>query len=44
MICFQCRWIYTFKDGKRTAKDVIAESPRSVFNRILRKAGIPLAK
>ncbi len=44
LICFQCFWMHTFQGSRRTATATIAKSPRDTFNRILREAGIPLAK
>ena len=35
VICFQCNYIDTGKDGEKSTRDTISDAPRVVFNRIL---------
>ncbi|MDB5293445.1 MAG: hypothetical protein JWL69_4686 [Phycisphaerales bacterium] len=42
-ICFECRQIQVWRDGKEIAFFLTSESPQPVFDRVLQKANVPLA-
>ena len=44
VICFECFWVRTYEGEGQPVRRTIAKSPRAVFNRVLRNAGVPLAK
>ena len=44
VICFQCNYIDTGKDGEKSTRDTIDDAPRVVFNRILSEAQIPIVQ
>ena len=44
VICFQCNYIDTVRAGQEDTRDTIDDAPRVVFNRILRDAGVTIAR
>lgn len=46
LICFQCRWVYVYFDGKKEEvhQIPISRSAETLFDKVLRDAKIPLAK
>jgi hypothetical protein len=44
LICFECGWVYTYVDGKKTAQIIFDRVGQKVFDDVLRKADVPLAK
>jgi hypothetical protein len=44
LICFQCSMADVFEDDVKVGSFLIRESPQPVFNSVLIKAGVPLAK
>ena len=43
LVCFECKAIEVFSDGKKTDYIPISSSQESVFDAVLQKAGVPLA-
>jgi hypothetical protein len=46
LICFECYWVYVYLDDKEEPADRIAitRDAQPLFDKVLRDAGIPLAK
>ncbi|MDB5333036.1 MAG: hypothetical protein JWP03_4187 [Phycisphaerales bacterium] len=43
LICFECRQVQVWRDGKKIATFLTSASPQSVFDEVLQKAHVPLA-
>jgi hypothetical protein len=43
VICFECRQIQVWRDGKVIASFLTSASPQPVFDEVLQKANVPLA-
>jgi hypothetical protein len=44
VICFECRQVHVYRDGKRAGSFLTTASPQAAFDRVLRDAGVPLAR
>lgn len=45
LICFECSWVYVYLDGKKEPVEVVmAKGAQPLFDKVLRDAGVPLAK
>lgn len=44
LICFECSQVIIYADGKTRAELPITRSPQPVLDKVLRDAGVPLAK
>jgi hypothetical protein len=43
LVCFECLQVYVYSDGKWVGTVLVMDSPEPVFDRILSRAGVPLA-
>jgi len=44
LICFECGWVYVYHDGKQLARLEMDTAGQPDFDKVLRDAGVPLAK